>query len=387
MKSLFATLIVLVALVTVVIGAPLIFEPDTGGFLSGAGVALGLIVLGAGNLLVLILNLAFQRFYGAPRWLRVLIYVQLIPAGASLVLLATQIYGNWQESQAADQHLALSNAIKSDDVGAFAKAQQQCDKRCSDGYSRNVQLLDAANARAEKVAAALIGQHAVISSKLGRATLSLRTCEGDTLSDLDALSVAVARHDAPLVDTLFPASDQGARRRAMWLAARLDRLDLVQALAAKGVPLNLRGPVLNENDTLLVAAASGAALEVGKWLIETQSMPVDAIQQGPDPYPGLAPLRALMLFQSSVPNSPRIGPFLRMLAAHGAHLDEPGPNGRTPMQDAIADGDKRAAQLLLGAGAGRASLSEADQKALSALLARPDGPTHPPKPTPGCVAP
>jgi hypothetical protein len=134
MKSLFAILIVLVALVTVVIGAPLIFEPDTGGFLSGAGVALGLIVLGAGNLLVLILNLAFQRFYGAPRWLRVLIYVQLIPAGASLVLLATQIYGNWQESQAADQHLALSNAIKLDDVGAFAKAQQQCDQRCCDGY-------------------------------------------------------------------------------------------------------------------------------------------------------------------------------------------------------------------------------------------------------------
>ncbi|HEU0231036.1 MAG TPA: ankyrin repeat domain-containing protein [Burkholderiaceae bacterium] len=387
MKSLFAALIILVALIALAIGVPLILQPDTGGFLSGIGVVLGLVFLAAGNLLVLALNLAFRHFYGAPRWLRVLIRIQLVPAAVSLVMLAVQLYDSWQEGRAADQHVALYLAIKSNDVGRFDQAQRQCGKQCSSDYSLNAQLLDAADTRAGNVAEALIRQHAKVSTELGQATVSLRTCEGDYLADLNALGVAVARHDASMVDELFPVSDKGARRKALWVAARLNHLDLVKDLAAKGVPLTIRGPILNENDTLLVAAASGAALEVGKWLLDTQYMPVNAILGGPDPYPGTSPLQALMRFQSSAPDSPRIKPFLQMLVAHGAKLDVRDREGRTPLQEAIRMKDKRLAQMLLSVGAGKSSLTAEEGKALEALLAQPGPLVSPPHSGGDCVAP
>lgn len=387
MKSVFAALIILVALVSLVIGVPLILEPDTGGFLSGIGVVLGLVCLAAGNLLVLILNLAFRYFYGAPRWLRVLIRIQFVPAAVSLAVLAAQLFEHWQENRADAQHLALYQAIKSDEPGRLAQAQRECDERCSANYSLNAQLLDAADARARNVAATLIREHAMVSTKLGQATSSLRTCEGESLIDLNALDIAVARHDTAMIEELFPVSDKGARRRALWLAARLDHLDLVRLFAAKGVPLTIRGPVLNENDTLLVAAARGAALNVGKWLIDTQHMPVDAIRFGPDAYPGTAPLQALLEFQYAVPDSPRIEPFLHMLLAHGAHLDVPDSDGRTPLQEAIRVKDKRLVQLLLGAGASKTSLTADEQKSLAGVLAQPDEPVYPSRPAPGCVAP
>lgn len=387
MKSVFAALIILVALISLVVGIPLLLEPDTGGFLSGIGVVLGLVCLAAGNLLVLVLNLAFRYVYGAPRWLRVLIYIQLVPAAVSLAVVAAQLFEHWQEDRASDQHLALYQAIKSDDPGRFAAAQRECNKRCASDYSLNAQLLDAADVGARNVAAALIREHAVVSTRLGQATSTLRTCEGDSLIDLNALGVAVARHDTAMIQALFPASDKGARRQALWLAARLDHLDLVQFLAAKGVPLAIRGPILDENDTLLVAAARGAALNVGKWLINTRHMPVDAIRSGPDPYPGTAPLQALLEFQYAVPDSPRIEPFLRMLVAHGARLDVRDSDGRTPLQEAIRTRNKRLAQLLLDAGAGKTSLTPDEQKTLVAVLAQPDEPAYPPRPAPDCVAP
>lgn len=387
MKTLLAALIILVAVASLALGFSLVLAEDHGGMFPGMAAALGWLLLAAANLLVLVLNLLYWRLYGAPRWLRIVIAVQLIPATVTLVLLCMQLYGNWQDGRAGDQRQALFHVIQSDQAARLAAAQQGCGKRCSALYLRNAQLLDAAQVGALKVAQVLVGQHAVVSSRLGQETVDLRTCEGNYLPGLDALEVAVARHDAAMVDLLFPVSDDGARRSALWLAAQLDHLDLVQSLAAKGVPLTIRGPVLAQNDTLLVAAASGAALGVGKWLIETRHMPVDAIGDGPDPYPGTAPLRALMAFQSQVPDSPRIAPFLAMLVAHGADIDARDSRGKTALQNAIQEQDERAAQLLLGAGAQAALLSADEKTALDKLLARPDEPHYPSPDSPGCVKP
>jgi len=387
MRSLLAVLIVLVALGSLALGLPMIFAQGHGGMFAGLSALLGWLVLAAANLLVLALNALFWRLYGAPSWLRIVIWIQVVPAAATLVLLSIQLYQGWRRNQADAQRQVLFHVIESDQAGKLAHAQKQCGKRCADMYLLNAQLLDAAEAGAHKVARALVRQHAAVSSRLGQETVDMRTCEGYPLSSLDALEVAVARGDPAMLGLLFPVSDKGARRRAMWQAAQLDRLDLVRDLAARGVPLSIRGPVLAENDTLLVAAAGGAALNVGKWLIETRHMPVNAVENGPDPYPGTAPAQALMRFQYYAPQSPRIAPFLDMLVAHGADLQVRDRQGRTLLQNAIRARNKGAARLLLDAGARTAQLSVDEKAALAALLARPDEPVYPPGGDASCVKP
>jgi hypothetical protein len=387
MKSVLAALIVLVALAALALGGALVLSESHGGMFPGLAMALGWLVLAAGNLLVLALNLLYWRLYGAPRWLRAIVAVQALPAAATLALAGMQLFGDWQDGRAGDQRHAIYQAIRADDARRLLAAQHDCGERCAALYLPDAQLLDAADAGAQAVASTLVGQHASVSSRLGREAMDLRTCEGSYLPGLNALSVAVARHDLAMVDILFPVSDEGARQEAMWLAAQLDHLDLVQQLAAKGVPLSVRGPVLAQNDTLLVAAARGAALTVGKWLIETRHMPVDAIVNGPDPYPGTAPVRALMGYASEVPGSPRIEPFLAMLVQHGAYLDARDAHGSTPLEEAVRSHQRRAAKLLLDAGAQASLLSADEQAALRELLAHPAEPPRAPPDGPGCVLP
>jgi len=387
MKAVLGALIALVALAALALGGALLLSESHGGMFPGLAAALGWLVLAAGNLLVLALNLLYWRLYGAPRWLRWVVVVQAVPAAATLVLAGMQLYGNWQDSRAADQRAAVYRAIRADDAQRLLAAQHDCGARCAAQYLVNAQLLDAADAGAQVVASTLVGQHAVVSIQLGRESMDLRTCEGGFLPGLNALGVAVARHDLAMVDILFPASDQGARRAALWLAARLDHLDLVQVLSAKGVPLSIRGPVLPQNDTLLVAAARGAALTVGQWLIETRHMPVDAIVSGPDPYPGTAPVQALMSYASEVPGSPRIAPFLSMLVQHGAYIDARDSRGKTPLEEAIGSHEQRSARLLLDAGAQTGLLSAQEKTQLQKLLAQPEEPRYPPPDGSGCVMP
>lgn len=387
MKTVLGALIVLVALAALALGGGLVLSESHGGMFAGLAAALGWLVLGAGNLLVLVLNLLYWRLYGAPRWLRGIIAVQVLPALATLALAGMQLTDNWQEDRSSDQRQAIYQAIHADDVQRLLAAQHACGERCAALYLPDAQLLDAADAGAQAAASTLVSQHASVSSRLGREAMDLRTCEGDFLPGLNALGVAVARHDLALVDILFPVSDEGARKEALWMAARLDHLDLVQYLAAKGVPLSVRGPLLAQNDTLLVAAARGAALTVGKWLIETRHMPVDAIVNGPDPYPGTAPVQALMSYASDVPDSPRIAPFLSMLVEHGAYIDARDSQGKTPLEEAVLSHEQRSARLLLDAGA-QTGLLSADEKAqLHELLAQPEEPHGPAPESPGCVLP
>jgi len=387
MKTVLAALIVFVALAVLALGGALVLSESHGGMFPGLAAALGWLVLAAGNLLVLLLNLLYWRLYGAPRWLRAVMAVQALPAAATLVLAGMQLFDDWQDGRASDQRQAIYQAIRADDTQRLLAAQHDCGKGCAALYLADAQLLDAADAGAQAVASTLVSQHASVSSRLGREAMDLRTCEGGYLPGLNALSVAVARHDLAMVDILFPVSDEGARREAMWLAAQLDHLDLVQDLAAKGVPLSLRGPVLAQNDTLLVAAARGAALTVGKWLIETRHMPVDAIVNGPDPYRGTAPVQALMSYASEVPDSPRIAPFLAMLVEHGAYIDARNSRGETPLEDAVKSHEQRSARLLLDAGAQAGLLSAQEKTALHELLAQPEEPRQPAPASASCVLP
>lgn len=387
MKTVLAALIVLVALAALALGGALVLLESHGGMFPGLAMALGWLVLAAGNLLVLVLNLLYWRLYGAPRWLRAVVAAQALPAVATLVLAGVQLFGGWQDGRASDQRQAIYQAIRADDAQRLLAAQHDCDERCAALYLADAQLLDAADVGAQTVASTLVGQHASVSSHMGREAMDLRTCEGSLLPGLNALSVAVARHDLAMVDILFPVSDKGARQEAMWLAAQLDHLDLVQDLAAKGVSLSVRGPVLAQNDTLLVAAARGAALTVGKWLIETRHMPVDAIVDGPDPYPGTAPVQALMSYASEVPDSPRIAPFLAMLAEHGAYIDARNSRGETPLEGAVKSHEQRSAKLLLDAGAQAGLLSAREKTALHELLAQPEEPRQPAPDSTGCVLP
>jgi hypothetical protein len=115
-------------------------------------------------------------------------------------------------------------------------------------------------------------------------TRSYHTCEGLYLPSLNSLEFSIVRGDPAGMELLLPASEERWLRKAAWLAARFDRLELLQRLLEAGVPLSLRGEILDENRTLLNAAASGAALSVGAWLLEEQRFDPDGDPDGPDSY-------------------------------------------------------------------------------------------------------
>lgn len=196
-----------------------------------------------------------------------------------------------------------------------------------------------------------------------------RTCEGLYLPSLNALEVSVLLGDAELLALLLPTSDSGARRQATWLAAQLDRLELLQSPLAAGTPATLRGHTLDENLTLLNAAASGAALRVARWLIEAKGFQPDGDPHGADPYPGQTPVVSLVYYSGQVPDSPRIKPFLGLLKSSGAKLDYPIANRdyATPLQYAIWARAIAGAEALIEAGAAESALDPGWRNQLTAL--------------------
>ena len=337
-------------------------------FLAGLGYALAGLLALVGNAVSLVLHAVYWRRFGAPGWVRVLVGLQGGVALATLLWLAYLAQDDHRQAQQQARNDAVRQAIRHDDVRALARAWADCRGSCGQGW-----LIDAADARAPRAAAFLIAQGETVASQPGAHTRDARTCEGLYLPSLPALGLAVAHDDAEMVRLLFPVSDAGARRRALWSAAQLDRLARLQQLLALGAPLDIRGEILDENNTLLVAAAEGASLGVGRWLIEHQGMPVHATP-GPDPYPGTPPLHALARFMFDVTDSPRIQPFMEMLVAHGARIDEPRHDGTTLLQEALRIKDKRAVAALLAAGASPAVLTAPQReqlRTLEAAAARP----------------
>jgi len=357
----------------------------TGGMFPNLALTLGLMGLGLGNAISFLCNLFAWRRGARPRWLRILLLIQALPALAFAAIACKAVWDNWQDRRSAQQHRAIWNAVQGDDVAALTTALQACKGACREGTTNEGLLMDATLARATKVADHLVAHGASVSANLTAPSRDLYTCEGRYLPSLSTLSIAVTQRDDALVTLLLPASDAAARREAMWTAATLDRLDTVQRLAANGVPLAIRGKTLDQNDTLLVAAASGAATTVGRWLIDTQGLPVNAVTNGPDPYPGTAPIAALFAFMRDT-QSLRAIEFLRLLRAHGANLDARQRNGATVLEEAVRIGRKPVAAMLLDAGADPALLPPEARTRLAELLAGPDEPPFAERAT-GCIAP
>ncbi|MHA6575435.1 hypothetical protein [Pseudomonas yamanorum] len=368
MKRLIAFFSTIIAAITLIVAISFFFSKEGGGFFVGLGTAFALLSLGMGNLVVFALNALYWRLYGLPWWLRSIVILQALPAVVFFVGIGRTLYDQVLDSRAYFQRTQIMRAIEADDSELLLSAQVECAQACTARYSLNEQLLDAADEGSLRVAAQLVDGSARVASKLGEPSRDMRTCEGLFLPLNDALSFAVARDNEAMARLLLPVSDEGSRRKALWLSAQLDRMNMLQLLVQAGVPLDIRGAVLDENNTLLVAAASGAALQVGRWLIESAHMPVNAIQNGPDPFHGLAPLAALFSFASEVGSSPRTSPFLNLLVEHGAAIDAPILSGVTMLQEAVRTEQKGQATLLLNAGANPGLLDVSTRKTLNALL-------------------
>ncbi len=271
-----------------------------------------------------------------------------------------------KHAQALQQ--AVRAAVLANDAPALMQARERCAKDCADLGFIDQLLLHATQARAPDSIKKLIELGARIESSSSAGTDG-RTCEGLYLPSLNALEVSVLLGDAAQLALLLPVSDAGARRQAAWLAAQLDRLDQLQSLLAAGTPITLRGHTLDENLTLLNAAASGAALNVARWLIEAKGFQPDGDPHGADRYPGQTPIESLIYYSGNVPDSPRIKPFLALLKKAGARLDYPIDNRdyATPLQYAIWARAIVGAEALIEAGQTEAALDPAWRTQLAAL--------------------
>ncbi len=363
------------------IGLFLFFSPQGSGMFSGLGEALGIIVFAIGNLVSFLLNLVCWFRFREPRWIGYSAIVQLIPAIWCMLWLLGIGIDTWNEHRASDQRGAIYDAIVEDDPTAFAIAQAACSERCNGQYSADEQLVTAVEQGARQVAAFLVARGVKVKSGFAEAEGDVWSCEGSYEPGLNTLSIAVAKDDKSLVGLLLPVSDAVAQREAIWTAARFDRLDLVKKLASAGVPLSIRGKILDSNETLLVAAAEGAAIRVGRWLIEGQHFPVNAIENGPDPYPGRAPVEALMEFMSQTASA-KVAEFMRMLVTHGADID---PDDSL-LREAIRVGRKDEAELLLANGSSREGLDTEESRQLDVLLEGPDKLIYAETQREGCVA-
>lgn len=317
-------------------------------------------------------NLVFARLRGwTVGWgLKAVLAVQALGLCAALVLWGMVALEAHRDSRLADRRGAVYAAVERNDPAAIAQSFARCGADCAE--ERDRLLLFAAEARAHRAIEALLALGARPSSDSRAAARSLRTCEGLHLPLLTTLEVSIARDDAEGVALLLPQTDARARRRAGWTAARLDRLELLQRLLDAGVPLTLSGNILDENATLLNAAASGAALRVATWLLAERGFDPNGLPQGSSGGGGETPLASLVRYAGDVPDSERFGPFLRLLLGRGAEIERIWPAaGKTALQLAIDVYALSAYEALVAAGASEAVLTPAERERLVQMRASP----------------
>ncbi|WP_439578128.1 hypothetical protein [Elioraea sp.] len=348
------------------------------------------IVLGAvAPVLILVsfgANLVYARLHAwAVGWrLKAVLAAQVLGLGAALVLWGAIALESHRDARVADRRGAVYAAVEQNDPAAIARTLARCGADCTD--ERDRLLLLAADARAHQAIEALLALGARPSSDSRAAARSLRTCEGLHLPLLTTLEVSIARDDAEGFALLLPDADARARRRAAWTAARLDRLELLQRLLDAGVPLTLSGSILDENATLLNAAASGAALRVATWLLAERGFDPDGVPLERGRRRGETPLAALVRFASEVPDAARFGAFLRLLRAHRAEIERISPaTGGTALQLAVAAYALTAYDALVAAGASEAVLTAEERARLAQMRASPPPARSPHADAPGCI--
>ncbi|WP_333672576.1 hypothetical protein [Elioraea tepidiphila] len=330
-------------------------------------------------------NLIYARLrsWRVGRGLKAVLAVQALGLSAALALWGLAALEAHRDSRLADRRGAVYAAVERNDPVAIAQGFERCGADCAD--ERDRLLLFAAEARAHRAIAALLALGARPASD-SRAARGLRTCEGLYLPLLTALEISVARDDAEGVALLLPEADARARRRAAWIAAQLDRLELLQRLLDADVPLTLSGNILDENATLLNAAASGAALRVASWLLAAHGFDPNGLPQGSGGGRGETPLASLVRYASDVPDSERFAPFLRLLLARGAEMERISPaTGKTALQLAVDVYALSAYEALVGAGASEAVLTPAERARLAQMRASPPPARHLSADQPNCV--
>ena len=356
-------------------GAALFLSDSGGGFFPNLGKALGLMLIATGNLLSCLLN-GFCWYRSRKRGLGILLALQSLPAiGFAGWLIAFGIEG-FAEGKASKQQTHLYEAIEADDLPALRQALKQCGERCQAFFSPQRSLMLASLHQSHQAARYLLEQGAKpAGSGAGdfyNARTSLYTCEGSYLSSLSALDLAVANQDIEMLTLVWPVSDKHARTSALWTAAQLDRLEMVKVMADGLSPSGtsstttqtaqalIRKNYRGEQETLLRAAASGAAINVGKWLLETHPI---ALSQA-EIQLALADLLSFALDTES----PRSTSFARLLLQHGADIQAVHLYDEPALEHTINFRTKAVAVLLLELGADQSRLSKDDAIKLDALL-------------------
>ncbi|WP_329709461.1 hypothetical protein [Vineibacter terrae] len=339
-----------------------------GGYLIAAGVVLGALL----NVPSLIANLFYaRRRRWAVIWLNLVLLLQFVAVATALWFVGSALTRSSRESDVYRRTSQVYPAIKTNDPAAVEKALNVCAADCTGLL--DTFLLNATVEGASRSMAYLLSKGAnPTPGPVSSAIASLQTCEGMRLSALNSLAVSVARGDEAAIGLLLGKSDDKGRQKAAWVAAQRDRLDLLQRLLETGVPLTMRGTGLDENATLLNAAASGAALRVGAWLLKEKGFDANGDPQEPGRPPVDTPLLSLIGFAWDAREAPRLRAFLDMLVAHGAQLDRTSSmSGQTPLQKATWARSPVAADALIAAGASQASLTAEDRDRLARLRQNP----------------
>ncbi len=381
-------------IVGLLLGGVLILQNDGGGVFANLGLALGLMAIAAGNLLSWLVNLLCWRLTRR-RWLARVLAVQTMPAVALLAGLA--VFGTQQvlEARASGQRAAVIDAIKADDRVALQESMTRCGKRCREILSDQRIVMLASLHGAHKVAGMLLVQGVELTAHGGDAPAfyntrtDLHSCEGTYLSSLGALEVAVAREDQEMLALLWPASDQRTRMDALWTAARLDRLQMVKFMVDAAMAVAPALPLVRKNfqgdrESLLRAAASGAAVEVASWLLEQR--PPNLLP--PDMLPAEIQRAMTDLLGFMVESDARRTlAFARLLMRHGADIRTAQLDGEPALERALHYRSRTLAGHLLELGVDPESLSKADGDALEGLLQQPARSRTYYQNREGCVAP
>lgn len=371
---------ILFAVLALLLAICLAWPSGSSGFLSNLGQWLAIIVLAWANLLCLLLNSIYLYLSrpqtteikrSAGRTLVILVVVLQLPVAAYTVYeYVDEKVQDYRYQQAYQQRQLIVKAIQRDSLDTFLVATQACNDICKKDFSAQSALVSAAQFRAYKVAGHLLKHGERAQAGLNVARVSLKACDAIHLSPMHALAVAVANNDVTMLTLLLPSSSAQARRQALWTAAQLDRLTLLQLMQQFGLSLEVHGDILDNNESLLVAAAEGAAVNTGRWLITERAMSIHALK-GPDSYAGRSSFAALMGF--ALRNDvPRNADFLTLLIEQGQLVDELRRDGKSWLQEAIQRRNKSVAQLLLQFGADQSRLSSAELKELEELLGRKD---------------
>ena len=205
------------------------------------GFYIALFVLGAINAVSFIINVIYLRFGGGPNWLKPLVLAQLIPALVFFWITGSYFYERWDTHRYWEQVVRVDQEISADSVDGYLAAMKSCNDSCRYNRPPEHQLRYAADHGSKKVATHLI--RTSLRSDLERpdGPWTYDICEKDnpeerdSVSALDALTIAVIRGDRDMIELLFPISDVDARNRAMVMAVQLDRLEIVARLSQLGV--------------------------------------------------------------------------------------------------------------------------------------------------------